>query len=52
MLKKYFDSLGINKDDQRKDKGNNKGSSEDDDKFPEVHDYYIIYGGPSTQVTT
>ena len=49
-LKKYFDSLGIKKEDQRKDKCNNKGSGEDDDKFLEVHDCYMIYGGPSTQL--
>jgi len=35
-----------------KDKDSNKGSGEDNDKFPEVHDFYMIYGGPSTQLTT
>ena len=46
MLKKYFDSLGLKKDDQRKDKGDNKGRNKD------VHDCYMIYGGPSMQLTS
>ena len=45
MLKKYFDSLGLTKDDQKKDKGDDKGGSKDDDGFP---DCYMIYGGPAT----
>ena len=27
MLKKYFDSLGLKKDDQRKDKSDDKGET-------------------------
>ena len=50
MLKKYFDSLGLKKDDQKKDKGDDKGGSMDDDEFPAVHDCYMIYGGPTTQL--
>jgi hypothetical protein len=46
MVKKYFDSLGLKKDDQRKDKSN------DDEGFPVVHDCYMIYGGPSMQLTS
>ena len=52
MLKKYFDSLGLKKDDQKKDKGDNKGGSKDDDGFLIVHDCYMIYGGPATQLTS
>ena len=52
MLKKYFDSLGLKKDDQRKDKSDDKGGNKEDEGFPTVHDYYMIYGGPSTQLTT
>jgi len=52
MLKKYFDSLGLKKDDQRKDKSDDKGGSKDDEGFPTVHDCYMIYSGPSTQLTS
>jgi hypothetical protein len=52
MLKKYFDSLGLKKDDQRKDKSDDKGGNIDDEGFPAVQDYYMIYGGPSTQLTS
>ena len=52
MLKKYFDSLGLKKDDQRKDKSDDKGGSKDDEGFPAVHDCYMIYGGPSMQLTS
>jgi len=48
MLKKYFSSLGLKKDDQRKDNSDDKGGSKDDEGFPAVHDCYMIYGGPST----
>jgi len=51
MLKKYFDSLGLKKDDQRKDKGDDKSRNKEDEGFPAVHDCYMIYGGPSTQLT-
>ena len=52
MLKKYFDSLGLKKDDQRKDKSDDKGGSKDDEGFPTVHDCYMIYGGPSMHLTS
>jgi hypothetical protein len=52
MLKKYFDSLGQKKDDQKKDKGDDKVGSKDDDGFPAVHDCYMIYGEPTTQLTS
>jgi len=51
MLKNYFDSLGLKKDDQRKDNSDDKGGSKEDEGFPAVHDCYMIYGGPSTQLT-
>jgi len=52
MLKKYFDGLGLKKDDQNKDKSNDKGGSKDDEGLPTVHDCYMIYGGPSMQLTS
>ena len=48
MLKKYFDSLGLKKDDQRKDESDDKGRNKEDDGFPAIHDCYMIYGAPST----
>jgi len=51
MLKKYFNSLRLKKDDQRKDKSDDKGENKDDEGFPAVHDCYMIYGRPSTQLT-
>ena len=52
MLKKYFDSLRLKKDNQRKDKSDDKGGSKDDEGFPAVHDCYMIYGRPSMQLTS
>jgi len=54
MLKKHFDGLGFKKDacdDPKKEKGSDKEDDKDDDSFPAVHDCYMIYGGPSTQLT-
>ena len=54
MLKKHFDGLGSKKDardDQNKEKGGDKEDNKDDDGFPAVHDCYMIYRGPSTQLT-
>jgi len=48
MLKRYFDSMGLNKDDQGKNQNDDKGGSREDEGFVAVHDYYMIYGGPST----
>jgi len=48
MLKKYFNSLGLKKDDQKKDKDDDRGVSKEDDGFLVVHDCYMIYGGPTT----
>jgi len=51
MLKKHFDGLGFKKDDQKKEKNGDKGDDKDDEGFLAVHDCYMIYGGPSTQLT-
>ena len=51
MLKKYFDSLGLKKDDQRKDKSDGKEGNKEDQGFLAVHDCCMVYGGPSTQLT-
>jgi len=54
MLKKHFDGLGFKKDardDPKKEKSGDEGDDKDDDGFPAVHDCYMIYGGPSTQLT-
>jgi len=54
MLKKHFDGLGFKKDardDLKKEKNGDMGDDKDDDGFPAVHDCYMIYGGPSTQLT-
>ena len=48
MLEKYFDSLGLKKDDQRKDKSDDKGGNKEDEGFPTVHSCYMIYDRPST----
>ena len=52
MRKKYFNSLGLKKDDQRKDKRGDKGGNKDDEGFPTVHDCYMIYSEPSLQLTS
>jgi hypothetical protein len=49
MLWRYFESLGIKKDNKKEDpkeKDDNK-----DEGFLEVHDYFMIYGGPSTRLS-
>jgi len=51
MLKTHFDGLGLKKDDQKKEKNGDKGDDKEDEGFPAVHDCYMIYGGPSTQLT-
>jgi hypothetical protein len=50
MLQRYFESLGLKKDDKREDP-----REKDDDKdegFLEIHDCFMIYGGPSTCLST
>jgi len=51
FLKRYFDGLGLKKDDQKKEKSGDKGEDKEDEGFPAVHDCYMIYGGPTTQLT-
>jgi len=51
MLKRHFDGLGFKKDDQKKEKNGDKGDDKEDEGFLAVHDCYMIYGGPSTQLT-
>jgi len=51
MLKRHFDDLGFKKDDQKKEKNDDKGDDKEDEGFPAVHDCYMIYSGPSTQLT-
>jgi hypothetical protein len=44
MLRRYFESIGVKKNDKKEDpKGEDK-----DEGFPEIHDCFMIYGGPST----
>jgi hypothetical protein len=48
MLQRYFESLGIKKDDKKEDpKGDDK-----DKGFPKIHDYFMIYRGPSAHLST
>jgi hypothetical protein len=48
MLQRYFESLGIKKDDKKEDpKGDDK-----DEGFPKIHDCFMIYGGPSMRLST
>jgi hypothetical protein len=43
MFWRYFESLGIKKDDKKEDpKGDDK-----DEGFPEIHDCFMMYRGPS-----
>ena len=55
MRKRHFNGLGFKRDgrdDSKKEKGGDKEGNKDDDGFPAVHDCYMIYGGPSRQLTT
>jgi hypothetical protein len=43
MLRRYFEGIGVKKDDKKEDpKGDDK-----EEAFPEIHDCFMIYGGPS-----
>jgi hypothetical protein len=49
MLWRYFESLGIKKDDKKEDP---KEKDDDKDKgFPEIYDCFMIYGGSSTRLS-
>ena len=52
MLKRHFNGLGFKKDDQKKERSDDKGDDKEDEGFPAVHDCYMIYGRPSTQLTS
>jgi hypothetical protein len=48
MLRRYFEGIGVKKDNKKEDpKGDDK-----DGGFPEIHDCFMIYGGPSTRLST
>jgi hypothetical protein len=48
MLWRYFESIGIKKNNKKEDpKGDEK-----DERFPEIHDCFMIYGGPLTRLST
>jgi hypothetical protein len=48
MLRRYFESIGVKKDDKKEDpKGDDK-----DEGFLEIHDCFMINGGPSTRLST
>jgi hypothetical protein len=49
MLRRYFESLGIKKDDKKEDP--KKRNDNKDKGFPEIHDCFMIYGGPSTHLS-
>jgi hypothetical protein len=47
MLRRYFEGIGVKKNDKKEDpKGDDK-----DGGFPEIHDCFMIYGGPSTHLS-
>jgi hypothetical protein len=48
MLRKYFESLGIKKDDKEDPK---EKDGDKDEGFPKIHDCFMIYGGPSTRLS-
>jgi hypothetical protein len=49
MLRRYFKSLGIKKDDKKEDPKEKDGDK--DGEFHEIHDYFVIYGGPSMHLS-
>ena len=50
MLRRYYAKLGLTNDDARK-KGASDGDNDKDDGFPEVHNAFMIFGGPSACLT-
>jgi hypothetical protein len=50
MLRRYFKSLGIKKDDKKEDP--KEKDDDKDERFPEIDDFFMIYGGPSTCLST
>ena len=50
MLRCYYAMLRLPNDDARK-KGAGDGNNDKDDGFPEVHNAFMIFGGPSACLT-
>ena len=46
MLRRYYARLGLPNDDAKK-KGTGDGDNNKNDRFPEVHNAFMIFGGPS-----
>ena len=47
MLRRYYAKLGLPDDDAKK-RGTGDRDDDKDDGFPEVHNAFVIFGGPST----
>ena len=50
MLRRYYAKLGLLDDDARK-KGTGHRDNDKDDRFPKVHNAFMIFGGPSACLT-
>ena len=50
MLRRYYAKLGLPDDDAKK-RGVGDKDDDKDDGFPEVHNAFMIYGGPSACLT-
>ena len=50
MLRRYYARLGL-PDDDAKQKGAGDRDDDKDDGFPEVHNAFMIFGGPSACLT-
>jgi len=50
MLRRYCAKLGLPNDDAR-NKGTGDGDNDKDDGFPEVHNAFMIFDGPSAYLT-
>ena len=50
MLRCYYIKLGLPSDDARK-KGADDRDNDKDNGFPEVHNAFMIFGGPSACLT-
>jgi hypothetical protein len=48
MLRRYFEGVGIKKDDKKEDPKEKDGDK--DEGFPEIQDCFMIYRGPSTRL--
>ena len=50
MLRRYYTRLGL-PDDDTKQKGVGDRDDDKDDRFPEVHNAFMIFGGPFACLT-